>query len=71
MRGAPLRSLLYAALALLYLAHNDLWLWSDARRVLGIPVGLAYHMLYCVAATTLLALVVRFAWPSHLESENR
>jgi hypothetical protein len=62
------RRLVYAGLALLYLLHNDLWFWDDPRPVLGLPVGLTYHIAYCAAAAVLMALLVRFAWPAHLES---
>ena len=33
---------LFAALLVLYLLHNDLWLWHDATLVFGLPVGLVY-----------------------------
>ncbi|MDX1502391.1 MAG: DUF3311 domain-containing protein [Thermoanaerobaculia bacterium] len=49
----------WTAVAALYLLHNDLWLWDDPRRLLGLPVGLTYHVLYCVAAAALMALLVR------------
>ncbi len=60
---SPVRRLLCVALALLYLLHNDLWLWHDARFLWGVPVGLAYHLAYCLAAALLMALLVRHAWP--------
>ena len=56
-------TLLYAALAALYLLHNDLWLWNDRRLVLGLPIGLAYHLGFCVAASAVLTLLVVLAWP--------
>ena len=68
MTGRSARALLYAALVLLYALHQDLWLWDDPRIVLGLPVGLTYHVLYCLAAALLLALAVRFAWPGVVES---
>ena len=58
---------IYLLLLLFYLLHNDLWLWVDARLVLGMPVGLFYHVLYCAAAAGLMALLVRYAWPAYLE----
>jgi hypothetical protein len=58
---------LYAALVVLYLLHNDLWLWNDPRLVLGLPVGLTYHVAFCVAASIVLTLLVVYAWPDHLE----
>ena len=63
-----MRKVLYTALVLLYLLHNDLWLWNDASLVLGIPVGLFYHMLYCIAAAGMMVLLVKFAWPDHLDA---
>ena len=57
----------YGGLAALYLLHNDFWLWDDGRLVLGLPVGLAYHVGYCIAAAALMTLLVRRAWPGHLE----
>lgn len=57
----------YVALVVLYALHNDLWLWYDSRIVLGLPVGLTYHVFYNLAAAVLMFLLVRYAWPSHLE----
>jgi hypothetical protein len=56
-------TLLYAALAALYLLHNDLWLWNDSRLWLGLPAGLVYHIGFCVAASAVLGLMVVYAWP--------
>jgi len=53
----------------IYLLHQDLWLWRDARPlVFGfLPVGLAYHGAYCLAVSVLMWALTRFAWPSQLE----
>jgi len=55
---------------LIYALHQDVWLWGDARPlVLGfLPIGLAYHGLYCLAVAGLMWLLTRIAWPSHLEA---
>ncbi|HEX7185922.1 MAG TPA: DUF3311 domain-containing protein [Thermoanaerobaculia bacterium] len=58
---------LYAALLVLYLLHNDLWLWNDASLVFGLPVGLVYHVGFAVATSIVLTLLVLKAWPHHLE----
>ena len=58
---------LYAALFVLYLLHNDLWLWHDARLVFGLPVGLVYHIGFSLATAAVLALLVLKAWPDHLD----
>ena len=66
----PVRSLLlYAALVVLYLLHNDLWLWNDASLVFGHPVGLAYHIGFAFATSIVLTLLVIYAWPEHLDLE--
>lgn len=66
----PVRTaLLYLALAALYLLHNDLWLWNDARLVFGHPVGLAYHIGFAFATSIVLTLLVIHAWPEHLDRE--
>lgn len=52
-----------------YLLHQDFWWWNDARPFLFgfLPLGLAYHALYSVAASALMALLVKKAWPKDLE----
>lgn len=62
------RALLYAALVLLFVLHQDWWLWDDPRIVLGMPVGLTYHFVYCLVAALLLAFAVRFAWPESADA---
>jgi len=62
------RIALYVALGVLYLAHTDLWLWDAPHRVLGLPVGLTYHVGYCFAVAVLMAALVRFGWPVELEA---
>ena len=64
MAGTAVRKLAYATLPALYLLHNDLWFWSDGSRFLGLPIGLAYHILF--TATVVLAMwwLVRSAWPA-------
>lgn len=56
---------------MLYALHQDFWFWRSAHPlVFGfLPVGLAYHAGFTLAAAALMALLVRMAWPSHLERE--
>jgi hypothetical protein len=63
------RLLLLLVVAVLYLLHQDVWFWRDARPlVFGfLPVGLAYHALYCIAVSALMWTLTRVAWPAHLE----
>ena len=60
--------LMFVVVAGLVLLHQDFWLWKDHRLFLGfLPVGLAYHMGYCVAASVAMWALVRVAWPAGLE----
>ena len=65
------RWVLVVAVAGLYLLHQDVWFWDVARPlVLGfLPVGLVYHAAYSLAVAALMWVLVRFAWPAHLERE--
>ncbi len=58
MRFRPLRRVFLLGIALFYLLHNDLWLWHDPSLVLGLPVGLVYHLAYCLAAAALMGLLL-------------
>ena len=71
MSKTLLRMVAWAGLPVLYVLHNDFWLWDDPRMVLGLPVGLTYHAAFCIAATVVMWLLVTYAWPGHLEVEPR
>jgi hypothetical protein len=63
-----MRKFIYVAAIVLAVLHQDFWFWDDPRIVLGfMPVGLAYHVGYAIAAALLWAAANRFAWPDHLE----
>jgi Protein of unknown function (DUF3311) len=70
MRIVPV--LLTLATAALFVLHHDIWLWREARPlVFGfLPVGLAYHGAFCLAAALLMWALTRFAWPSHLDQDR-
>jgi len=61
---------LYLGLFVLYVLHNDLWLWNDGRLVLGLPIGLLYHFGFSVVTAFMMFLLVTYAWPQHLEVES-
>ena len=48
-----MRVVAVAAVVVLYILHQDFWFWRSARPlVFGfLPIGMAYHGLYCLAAT--------------------
>ncbi len=53
----------------IYVLHQDFWNWKKADPlVFGfLPAGLAYQVGYSIVASILMAVLVKFAWPSHLE----
>jgi hypothetical protein len=63
------RLLLALVVAVLYVLHQDIWNWRDAQPLMFgfLPIGLAYHALYCVAVALLMWTLTRVAWPAHLE----
>jgi hypothetical protein len=65
------KTLLVAAVVVLYALHQDFWNWRTAYPlVFGfVPVGLFYQACFSVASALLMWLLVRFAWPGHLETE--
>jgi hypothetical protein len=67
----PLKTILLTLLVLgVYVLHQDFWNWKNAEPlVLGfLPIGLAYHAGYSILAAITMALLVKFAWPKHLEN---
>ena len=65
----PSRAPWFALLAVFFLVRYDLWAQNDATLVAGVPIGLAYHVAYCLAAVGVLALLVRYAWPDELDTD--
>jgi len=61
-----------AAVALLYLLHQDFWFWRDARPlVFGVlPIGLFYHTVFTLISSLVLWLLVKVAWPAHVEGPS-
>jgi hypothetical protein len=54
-----LRGILSASvLGALFLLHDDFWLADDPHLVLGLPVGLLYHVGFCVVTAAAMAVLV-------------
>ena len=66
------RRLFAIVILLLYALHQDFWLWRTARPLIFgfLPAGLAYHAGFTLASAALMTLLVRVAWPSHLEERD-
>ena len=55
--------------AALFVLHQDVWNWDSQTLVFGfIPMSLAYHAGFSLAAVTLWALAIKYAWPSDVEA---
>lgn len=65
------RGLLVVATLVVYVLHQDVWFWRSARPlVFGfLPIGLFYHACFALVCSLLMWLLVRYAWPDHLERE--
>jgi uncharacterized protein DUF3311 len=60
---------LFLLVAIVYVLHQDFWNWQKFEPlILGfLPIGLAYHAGYSLLASATMAVLVKFAWPRHLE----
>jgi hypothetical protein len=58
--------------AALYVLHQDVWFWREARPlVFGfMPIGLFYHAAFTGLCAVVLSLLVKHAWPAHLEAAS-
>ena len=58
--NTALRRILYSLLVVLYVLHNDFWFWGTSQIVLGLPIGLLYHIVFCIAASLLMYSLVKY-----------
>jgi len=67
---SPGRVIVWTLFVALFVLHQDWWWWDDATLVLGgtLPVGLAWHAGFSIAAAALWLLAVKAAWPSEVEA---
>ena len=66
-----IKNILYLVILIVYILHNDLWFWNNPTIIMGIPVGLFYHLIYCFIASILLFLLIKFAWPKIVEEVDQ
>jgi hypothetical protein len=62
--------LLALTVVALIILHQDFWYWTTSDPlVFGfLPIGLFYHACFTVAVALLMWVLVKTAWPSHLEA---
>ena len=60
---------MWLSAAALFVLHQDFWWWDNRTLVFGfLPVSLAYHALFSLAAGSIWALANKFAWPADIEA---
>ena len=71
IREPMTKKLLVVVVVVLYVLHQDIWYWRTAHPlVFGfVPIGLFYQACFSAAAAFVMWLLVKYAWPSHLERE--
>lgn len=66
-RGNPLMALKkywpLGALAVLFGLMHDIWWWNNDELFLGLPIGLSYHVIFCLLCSLVFATIVHFNWP--------
>jgi Protein of unknown function (DUF3311) len=63
--------LLCLMIAGVYVLHQDNWNWKSTELIFGfLSIGLAYHAGYSILAAIMMAVLVKFAWPEHLEQSE-
>lgn len=68
-KPSPGRTVILIGFVVLFVLHHDFWFWDDRRLVFGfLPIGLAYHALFSVAAASLWFTALKLAWPDELEA---
>ena len=66
-RGARIG--IWIAFVVLFVLHQDWWLWDDRTLVFGfLPSGLAYHATYSLVAAGLWWVAISIAWPGEFEA---
>lgn len=60
-----------SVLLVLLILFFNIWMWDNDTLILGLPINLLYHVGLCVLTTLCMLVIVRLAWPHHLDMENR
>ena len=60
----PMFYVVWGAVCLLIILHQDNWLWDNPKLVFGfMPITLLFHLGISIAATFTWFLATRYAWP--------
>jgi hypothetical protein len=71
-RNKPKCVLVTLLIVAVYVLHQDSWNWTKSAPMLFgfLPPGLAYHAGYSVWCAVMMAILVKVAWPRHLEEQK-
>ncbi len=57
-------------LLILLILFFNFWMWDNNALILGLPINLLYHIVMCVLTSLSMLVIVRLAWPHHLDAED-
>ena len=60
---------LAALVFVLLVVHFNYWMWDEATLYLGMPANLFYHVVFSLALSGVMVVVVRRAWPKYLSDD--
>jgi len=64
-----MKKLIWILFWVLFVLHHDFWWWNDGSLVFGfLPISLAWHAGFSLAAAVLWLAALKFAWPSDVEA---
>ena len=59
-----------SVLLLLLILFFNFWMWDTDTLIMGLPINLLYHIGLCVLTSLFMLVIVRLAWPHHLDEED-
>ncbi len=66
---SAMRKVTWIIFWILFILHHDGWWWNDGTIVLGfLPISLAWHTGFSIAAALLWLFAIRHAWPQEIEA---
>ena len=57
-------------LLILLILFLNFWMWDNNALILGLPINLLYHIVMCILTSLSMLVIVRLAWPHHLDAED-
>ena len=61
---------LWVVIVGLLILHQDVWFWDSQTVVVGLPIGMAYHVVFSIVVALAFSLVLKYAWPAEVEASG-